>query len=157
MTVLDDRQLLDLDAPTRRSVRAVPRGRSQCRRYGPAPTRPRIEPLQYRRSRVTMSRAPHPRRPVSTGVTVALAGVAALVTLWLGFVAHFSGDRAAIPAPAADRLAVVQVQPGETLQGLAARVAPGAPVGQIVDQLRELNELDSSALDAGQTLIAPIQ
>ena len=55
-----------------------------------------------------------------------------------------------------DRLAVVQVQSGETLQQVAHRVAPDAPVGQVVDRIRELNQLDSAALDAGQTLIAPI-
>jgi hypothetical protein len=55
-----------------------------------------------------------------------------------------------------DRLAVVQVQMGETLQHVAHRVAPDAPVGQVVERIRELNQLDSVALDAGQTLIAPI-
>ena len=103
-----------------------------------------------------MSRAPHTRRPVSTTVTVGLAGVAALITLWLGSLAHFSGDRAAAHTPIPDRLAVVQVQAGETLQHLAGRVAPDAPVGQIVDRIRDLNNLDSAAVDAGQTLIAPM-
>ena len=35
-------------------------------------------------------------------------------------------------------------------------MAPDAPVGQVVDRIRELNRLDSVAVDAGQTLIAPI-
>jgi LysM repeat protein len=51
---------------------------------------------------------------------------------------------------------VVQVQTGETLQHLARRVAPDAPVGQVVDRIRELNQLDSAAVNAGQTLIAPV-
>jgi predicted Zn-dependent protease len=51
---------------------------------------------------------------------------------------------------------VVQVQPGENLQRLAARVAPDAPVAGVVERIRELNDLDSAALDAGQTLIAPV-
>ncbi len=34
-------------------------------------------------------------------------------------------------------------------------MAPDAPVGQVVERIRELNELDSASLDAGQTLIAP--
>jgi len=55
-----------------------------------------------------------------------------------------------------DRLAVVQVQTGETLQQVAGRVAPDAPVGSVVDRIRELNQLDSVAIHAGQTLIAPI-
>ena len=79
------------------------------------------------RHRYPVSRAAHPAaRPVSATVTVALAGLAALITLWLGFLAHFSGDQ---PAPAAlpDQLAVVQVQAGETLQQLAGRVARTRP------------------------------
>ena len=59
-------------------------------------------------------------------------------------------------APVPGRLAVIQVQTGETLQQVAHRVAPDAPVGQVVERIRELNQLDSAALDAGQTLIAPI-
>jgi predicted Zn-dependent protease len=61
-----------------------------------------------------------------------------------------------VSAQQPDRLAVVQVQAGETLQQLAGRVAPDAPTGQVVQRIRELNKLDSAALDAGQTLIAPL-
>ena len=45
---------------------------------------------------------------------------------------------------------------GENLQQVAHRVAPDAPVAQVVDRIRELNQLDSVAVDAGQTLIAPV-
>ena len=51
---------------------------------------------------------------------------------------------------------MVQVQAGETLQQLAGRVAPDAPATQVMQRIRELNKLDSAALDAGQTLIAPL-
>ena len=44
----------------------------------------------------------------------------------------------------------------QLLQHVAARVAPDAPVGQVVDRIRDLNKLGSTALDAGQTLIAPV-
>ena len=96
------------------------------------------------------------RRPVSTAVTVALAGAAALITLWLGLVGHVSGAPAAATEQLPDQLAVVQVQAGETLQQLAGRVAPDAPAGQVMQRIRDLNKLDSASLDAGQTLIAPI-
>jgi hypothetical protein len=39
---------------------------------------------------------------------------------------------------------------------VAHRVAPEAPVAHVVDRIRELNQLDSTSLDAGQTLIAPV-
>lgn len=103
-----------------------------------------------------VSQAPHHRRTVSTRVTVALACAAALITLWLGSLAHFSGQQSAAPSPLPERLAVVQVQAGETLQQLAGRVAPDSPVAQIVDRIRDLNHLDSAMVGAGQTLVAPI-
>jgi predicted Zn-dependent protease len=107
-----------------------------------------------------MSSAPHRRRPVTPATTVALALLAALITVWLGLVAHFGamvgGACAGMPARIPDRLAVVRVESGETLDHLAARVAPDAPVGQVAERIRELNDLDSTALIAGQTLIAPV-
>jgi predicted Zn-dependent protease len=51
---------------------------------------------------------------------------------------------------------VVRVQSGESLQQLAARIAPDAPAAAVVDQIRELNKLDSGTVDAGRTLIAPV-
>jgi predicted Zn-dependent protease len=86
---------------------------------------------------------------------VVLALGAAGITVWLGLVAQL-GAPADATQPVPGRLAVVQVQTGESLQQLAQRVAPEAPVGAVVDQIRELNELDSVAVDAGQTLIAPV-
>lgn len=88
-------------------------------------------------------------------MTIVLAGLAALITVWLIALAQArSADMAATSVP--EQLAVVQVQPGENLQRLASRVAPDAPVAGVVERIRELNELDSAALDAGQTLIAPV-
>jgi hypothetical protein len=111
--------------------------------------------MRYRGTGVLMSRTSHRRRPITPATTVVLALVAAAITVWLGLVAQFGGvvgGSAVVP----DRLAVIQVQTGETLQQVAQRVAPDAPVGQVVQRIRELNQLDSAALDAGQTLIAPV-
>ena len=84
--------------------------------------------------------------------------IAAAITVWLGLVAQLVGsvDSPDATTSVPSRLAVVQVQSGESLQQLAQRIAPDAPTGAVVDQIRELNELDSSAVDAGQTLIAPV-
>lgn len=163
MTVIDDRRLA---GPVHRIVRQdVPTG-DLCRRPAlpavrrpramrPGPARPATAPLKYRGHAVAVSRAAHSRRPVSASVTAALAGLAALITLWLGTLANFSGERAtAVAVP--ERLAVVQVQAGETLQQIAHRVAPEAPAGQVVDRIRDLNKLESTSVDAGQTLIAPL-
>lgn len=172
MTVLDDRQIdrqlaqwaqvwpreaARVTEPARTMIRPV-RVRPGAARLGrPGPSGPANAPLRYVGTGIAVSRAVHmPRRAVSTTVTVALAALAALITVWLGSIAHFSGDRASAAASLPEQLAVVQVQAGETLQQLAARVAPDAPAVQTVERIRDLNKLDSVAVDAGQTLIAPV-
>ena len=152
MTVIDDRQVVTNRPARPRVIRTSP---DRTRAYRPGPVRPAVAPLHYRGTGIAVSRAPHTRRPVSTAMTIALAGLAALITLWLGSLAHFSNGRTA-SAPVPDQLAVVQVQAGETLQHLAGRVAPDAPVGLVMQRIRDLNKLDSASLDAGQTLIAPV-
>ena len=124
-------------------------------RRRPRSRRPGGVPVRYRGTGVLMSRASHRRRPITPVTTVLLALVAAAITVWLGLVAQLGGVTGdATPVP--DRLAVVQVQTGESLAHVAARVAPDAPVSQVVERIRELNQLESVALDAGQTLIAPV-
>lgn len=103
-----------------------------------------------------MSRASNRRRPVTPMTTVVLALVAAAITVWLGVVAQV-GATAPSPAAVPGQLAVVEVQMGESLEQLAQRVAPDAPVGAVVDEIRDLNKLDAAAaVDAGKTLIAPV-
>ncbi len=155
MTVLDTREALvgPVDACPHRPVQARrPYRAPQARR------RPGGAPLRYRGPGVVMSRASHRRRPITPATTVGLALLAALITVWLGVVAQFGGvvGNADSSAPVPDTLTVVQVQSGETLQQVAHRVAPDAPIGHVVDRIRELNELESASLDAGQTLIAPV-
>ncbi len=166
MTILDDRQLMDWMAECEPPVQSPIRVRRHAvrpRSAGPAPARPAVAPLRYRGSGVPVSQARHLPRPVGTTVTVALALAAALITLWLGSLGQASGERtaAAIPDRLAavsvpDQLAVVQVRAGETLQQLAGRVAPDSPIGQVVERIRDLNHLETVALAAGQTLIAPV-
>jgi hypothetical protein len=120
-----------------------------------APMRPAAGVMVYRGTEVRVSRAPHRPRPVSVTMTVILAVVAALIAVWLVALAQ-ARSAASSGTSVPEQLAVVQVQPGENLQRLAARVAPDSPVGSVVERIRQLNELDSAALDAGQTLIAPV-
>jgi hypothetical protein len=107
-----------------------------------------------------MSTASHRRRPVKLATTFGLALAAGLITLWLGLVAQMgeivNGGSGDSPAQLPNRLAVVRVEPGESLQDVAARVAPGAPARQVADRIRELNALDTSTVNSGQTLIAPV-
>ncbi|KZS81125.1 hypothetical protein A4G29_22495 [Mycobacterium kansasii] len=126
----------------------------------PGPCRPVGASLRYRGTGVALSTAPHRRRPVSAATTVGLAVLAGMITLWLGLMAHFgelaNSNSADSSARVPDRLAVVRVAAGESLQDVAARVAPDTPVRRVVERIRELNDLDSSTPVAGQTLIAPV-
>ncbi len=133
-------------------------GLSRPRR--PDPSRPAVAPPRYYGTGVAMSVAPHRRRPVTLATTVGLAVVAGLITLWLGLVANLgqtlNADSAGSAARVPDRLAVVRVEGGESLEDVAHRVAPDAPARQVAERIRELNDLNSPALAAGQTLIAPV-
>jgi len=126
----------------------------------PGPSRPAGAPLHYRGTGISMSVAPRRRRPVTLATTLGLALVAGMITLWLGLVASIgqmaNGDSAAPAAPIPDRLAVVRVEPGESLQDVAHRVAPDASARQVAERIRELNDLNSPTVVAGQTLIAPV-
>lgn len=155
MTILDVRQDQvsgqvgrQISGPVRPVRRAAP-----ARRRPPA-GRPGGAAMRYRGTGVLMSRASHRRRPITPATTVMLALVAAAITVWLGLVAEFGGVSGA-DATVPSGLAVIQVQEGETLQQVAHRVAPEAPVSHVVERIRELNHLDSVSLDAGETLIAP--
>jgi hypothetical protein len=152
MTILDSRETQA--APMNKPV-VRPGFRPADPRRRPRSSRPGGAPLRYRGTGVLMSRTSHRRRPITPATTVLLALIASAITVWLGLVAQFGGVTGG-DAPVPDRLAVIQVQTGETLQQVAHRVAPHAPMGQVVERIRELNHLDSVALDAGQTLIAPI-
>ena len=121
-----------------------------------ARSRPGGEPLRYRGTGVSMSRAAHRPRPITPGTTVLLALIAAAFTVWLGLVAQFGAATAGSASEVPDQLGVVRVQSGESLGHLAARVAPDAPTHQVVERIRELNALESGTLEAGQPLIAPI-
>ncbi|MCA2242873.1 LysM peptidoglycan-binding domain-containing protein [Mycobacterium sp. WUMAC-067] len=156
-------------APRTSSLRRPINGPVQGVRYGrdglarsrrPAPARPAGAPTRYYGTGVAMSVAAHRRRSVTWLTTVGLALAAGAITLWLGLVANvgqvLNGDSTNSAAPVPNRLAVVRVDAGESLQDVAHRVAPDAPAAQVADRIRELNDLNSPTLVAGQTLIAPI-
>lgn len=167
MTVIDEREPLICRpdrAPRRPSTTSnrsvgtrVVGGRpvgAPARNARPGARGPAIAPLRYRGAALRMSRAAHRPKSVSIGVTIALAVLSGLITLWLGVIGHFSGESSASNLP--DRLAVVQVQAGETLESVAGRVAPDLPANQVMQRIQELNQLEAGSLEAGQTLISPI-
>lgn len=52
-------------------------------------------------------------------------------------------------------VAIVTVEAGETLWGLAAELAPEQPTADVVAQLIAMNELSNGALHAGQPIVVP--
>ncbi|MBW0017882.1 MAG: LysM peptidoglycan-binding domain-containing protein [Mycobacterium sp.] len=125
----------------------------------PGPPRPAGAPPRYHGTGVAMSTAPHRTRPIRLATTVGLALAAGVITLWLGMVAHLgeviNSDANSTPV-VPTKLSLVRVEAGESLQDLAARVAPGVPIRQEAERIRELNSLQSPTLAVGQTLIAPV-
>ncbi|MEB4210822.1 hypothetical protein [Mycobacterium sp. 94-17] len=156
-------------APRTSSLRRPLKGPAQGARYGhdglgrarrPAPSRPTGAAMRYHGAGVAMSVAPHRRRAATWASTIGLALAAGAITLWLGLVANvgqvLNGGSTTAAAHIPDRLAVVRVDAGESLQDFAHRVAPDAPTTQVADRIRELNDLHSPDLLAGQALIAPV-
>jgi LysM domain-containing protein len=79
-------------------------------------------------------------------LAVAAALVALAVTLWGG------GDAAA-GRPAADHATTVQA--GQTLSQVAVEQLPGLPIAEAVAQIVLANNLPSTQVHAGQTLVIP--
>jgi hypothetical protein len=158
MTVIDT-----IPGARRRSrpIRIRPAGRrARAAAHRPRPSRPAGAPLRYRGTGVLTSATSHRPRAITPATTVALALLAALITVWLHMVAQFGAAvRGGVPGMThhvPDRLEVVRIAPGETLRQLAARVAPDAPSGQVAQRIRELNGIGPATPTAGQTLIVPV-
>ncbi|MDA3625447.1 LysM peptidoglycan-binding domain-containing protein [Saccharopolyspora oryzae] len=59
-------------------------------------------------------------------------------------------------APMAGGTTLVEVHSGDTLWGIADRVAPGGDPQAVVARIVELNELDTTAVEAGRLLVVPV-
>ena len=84
------------------------------------------------------------------------ASVAALgaIVIGAGQVAGASGsDSEASNPPVAQ---VVVVQTGETLWGIAREVAPGSDPRGVVRQIRQMNDLGTTPVVPGQSIVVPV-
>ena len=84
-------------------------------------------------------------------LTGALLLVLALGVLW------GSGSVATEQPGTADPTLVVQVEAGDTLYDIAARVTTDGDVAAMVEQIEDLNRLDTSVVYAGQKLRVPVE
>lgn len=117
----------------------------------PTPTRTAPAPRPVRPEPATVPSTPGAVRLTRRGRVVAgVAAVAAAVTLGLGLTTAVGPE----PAPnETTRMHVVQ--PGETLWAIAQGTSVDAPVGEVVDRIEELNDLDTALLEPGQRLRVP--
>ena len=97
MSVIDERDLMWLSVAVREPVRPAGVRVLRPRGHRPGPVRPRVAPLRYRGTGVAMSRVSHQTKKVSTRVTLALAGLAALITVCFGSLANLSGGASVSP------------------------------------------------------------
>ncbi|MBK5305093.1 MAG: LysM peptidoglycan-binding domain-containing protein [Frankiaceae bacterium] len=67
-----------------------------------------------------------------------------------------AGSQAATATETGPTLQQTTVQPGETLWAVAQRIAPDNDPRQVVAQIRRINNLTSSGLQAGQQLLLPV-
>ena len=81
----------------------------------------------------------------------ALLLVLALGVLW------GSGSVATERTGTADPTLVVQVEAGDTLYDIAARVTVDGDVAAMVEEIEDLNRLDTAVVYAGQKLRVPVE
>jgi hypothetical protein len=119
-------------------------------------------------STITLSRpvsarprpAVRPARPASSAVRLTrrgrlvIFGLALMVMLVLGVV-WGSGSVATLHPGTPEPTRIVVVAPGDTHFGIAAGVAKDGQVGEMVEQLQQMNGLDDPMLQVGQHLRVP--
>ena len=84
-------------------------------------------------------------------VMTVFLGIALAVMVVLGGWATATRD-AGTPEP----VRVIEVQPGDTLYGIAGDLAGPGEIREMVHRIRQLNALPSGALQAGQKLAVPL-
>lgn len=121
--------------------------------------RVRTAPAFRARQERAQQAQPAPRASGMHGLTLTRRGRALvlLVAALLGSLVVLFGGRALADAPGSSQQVVEhEVVTGETLWGIAAQsVAPGESVGDAVTELVRLNNLPSSGIMAGQTILVP--
>lgn len=90
----------------------------------------------------------HERDRAEKWMLLAAAVFSCFAVLLVGLV----GTAALFPAEPAGAT-VVQVQPGDTLPGLASQFAAGGDEGQVVQRIVELNDLDGGRLVPGPLVV----
>ncbi len=83
-------------------------------------------------------------------LVLSLAGL-----LFAAFSVGRIGTQASETTDAGPALVQTTVQPGETLWAVAHRIAPQNDPREVVEQIKRINDLPGSGLQAGQQLLLP--
>ena len=111
--------------------------------------RPAVRPA------LRLAAAPEARTRLTRRGRVVLVLLGALVLLAAVSVGR-TGSQAATAVDNGPALRQTTVQPGETLWAVAQRIAPKNDPREVVDQIRRINHLPTSGLQAGQQLLLPV-
>ena len=108
-----------------------------------AASRARVQPAP------APSRAAHPPRPVVVVVA------ALLVAFAIGVFVTAAGSVATQQPGTPEPTKIVQVGSGDTLWDIASGLADDGDVRAMMEEIKQLNALDSGVLQAGQRLVVP--
>lgn len=89
------------------------------------------------------------------GLPVMLAAAAALAVLLMASAALFNNAQASTAEGPGVEAAQVAVNPGDTLWSLASQAPSEDDVREVMAQIVEINNLDSSQLEPGEVLYVP--
>ncbi len=120
---------------------------------------PRTPSRQPAASRIRVAPAT-PRRTVPTAVRLTRRGRTVLVLAFLGvalaLMIPFGGwATASLTGGSPEPVRVVEVQPGDTLYGIAADLAQPGQIRAMVHRIQELNSLPGGQIVEGQKLAVP--
>jgi Tfp pilus assembly protein FimV len=105
--------------------------------FSPRVSRPRSTVRLTRRGRIV--------------VVVAALLVAFAVGVFVTAAGSVASQRPGTPEPTR----IIQVGSGDTLWGIASELADGGDVRSMIEEIKQLNALDSSDLQSGQRLVVP--
>lgn len=105
--------------------------------------------------------APQPRLARNSTVRLTQRGrivivLVALVAAVVVMLALSGWATATLEAGTPEQVRLVEVQPGDTLYGIAGEIAEPGEIREMVHRIQKLNALDGAALSAGQQLAVPV-
>lgn len=107
----------------------------------------RVSTAVHRQRKSSQQSAP----AVSNSWVVAIAAVVLILVGGAAFTVRGMGM-----VDISSSIEVVEVQSGDTLGSIAARNAPGLAVGEVVGQIRAMNDLAAGQVQVGQSLRVPV-